>query len=747
MKKPKLNKKIILSIILLVNLVVFFSASTAMAQFGLSPANTQAGGFWANLASDIGKAIFRFLGTIFLGVGTLLLNLGTQFFEYMLTAGFKGHSEIAQVGWRVSRDIANMFFILFMVIIAFATILRIERYGAKELLPKLIIIALLINFSLVLCYVLIDITNVAAFFFINNATNNNQVKLSAVFLDGLQAARIMTAAFCEQYLIDRDACDANSSATTDQKNTCRTVAEKKYNECQSNITSQTTAEQDFLDVAISQIGSVFVVFIAVFIMFAGGVLMAIRSIAIWFLVIISPLAFMCFILPALRRQWEGWLHQFTRWCIFAPAYTFFLWLTAKICTQQKIQLISDIQNAPFLTLQANVNQFFSDPKYIFNFVFIGGFLIASLIAANQLGIRGAAAAMAIGKRWTGTIKGWTKKQAMRPVQMAGAGADIARGGALAKIAGSKIGTKLFGQKMAERLEARGEQIKQSAAERAYNKKYEALLRTMSNEHVLNEVETALGSRKLIAARVAQSRGILKTDANPAQAKAAATAFKNYGATDAAKQLEESRLEIIEGVDNLAQTIKRLATEGNLDKISAVSLSDHTVVAELIKNTTPAQQEDIIKRSKQHADNWEKSLNEMTAPVVSEETKTNAQKVMENMLIPDRDNALKAYITKTGDIYRVTKPELLESWAQKAGPEAFKKIKSTSVQSELPKLHLVAENIPTNQLASAIEKMSDSATVKEIIGYLKALTPTPTTNRNAIANQNMVKSNPALDKLA
>ncbi|GAH84046.1 unnamed protein product, partial [marine sediment metagenome] len=97
-----------------------------------------------------------------------LVRAGGAFFNGMLNLGFKSHLDIVKAGWEVTRDFSNMFFILFLVIIAFATILRFEKYGIKQLLPKIILIALLINFSLVICSVIIDFSNVAANFFIKD---------------------------------------------------------------------------------------------------------------------------------------------------------------------------------------------------------------------------------------------------------------------------------------------------------------------------------------------------------------------------------------------------------------------------------------------------------------------------------------------------------------------------------------------------------------------------------------------------
>ena len=68
--------------------------------------------------------------------------------------------EAVKVGWVIVRDLANMFFVLVLLVIAFATILRIESYNAKKLLPKLLIMAVVINFSKTIFGIIIDFSQV-----------------------------------------------------------------------------------------------------------------------------------------------------------------------------------------------------------------------------------------------------------------------------------------------------------------------------------------------------------------------------------------------------------------------------------------------------------------------------------------------------------------------------------------------------------------------------------------------------------
>src|SRR3989344_5568912 len=74
-------------------------------------------------------------------------------------------NELIEFGWTVVRDIANLGFVLVIIVIAFAVILRFREYGTQKLLFRLIAAAILVNFSLTIAGVFIDFTQVITNFF------------------------------------------------------------------------------------------------------------------------------------------------------------------------------------------------------------------------------------------------------------------------------------------------------------------------------------------------------------------------------------------------------------------------------------------------------------------------------------------------------------------------------------------------------------------------------------------------------
>lgn len=67
--------------------------------------------------------------------------------------------------WMVFRDIANYIFIAFFVVVIFSQLsgYGIDNYGIKKALPRLIMVAVLVNLSFILCQLAVDISNIVGF--------------------------------------------------------------------------------------------------------------------------------------------------------------------------------------------------------------------------------------------------------------------------------------------------------------------------------------------------------------------------------------------------------------------------------------------------------------------------------------------------------------------------------------------------------------------------------------------------------
>src|SRR3989344_988128 len=98
-----------------------------------------------------------------------LLGIAGLFADWMIQPAYIINSTVVQIGWGVTRDLANMLFILILLGIALDYIL-FQSFGVKRALPTLIVVALLINFSLPIAGIFIDFANVFSDFFITKVT-------------------------------------------------------------------------------------------------------------------------------------------------------------------------------------------------------------------------------------------------------------------------------------------------------------------------------------------------------------------------------------------------------------------------------------------------------------------------------------------------------------------------------------------------------------------------------------------------
>ena len=75
---------------------------------------------------------------------------------------FSGETSNVEQAWGTFRDIANVAFVilLLMVIISQITGVGIDNYGIKKILPKMIVAAILINLSYIICLIFVDLSNI-----------------------------------------------------------------------------------------------------------------------------------------------------------------------------------------------------------------------------------------------------------------------------------------------------------------------------------------------------------------------------------------------------------------------------------------------------------------------------------------------------------------------------------------------------------------------------------------------------------
>lgn len=693
------------------------------------------------LLGGIGKDILNTLGDVVQFCLNELFKISASLFEWALNRGFDSETvEVIKIGWTACRDFANMLFILIMVIIAFGTILRIEQYGVKKLLPKIIGIALLINFSFVFCSIIVDFSNITANFFIKDIKGkigDENGAISGQLATAFNVTGIYTTIKnCDEILkVGILKCDnlnliESIYSVVDPlfKARCYKTYADQADACKKQGGLTVKIDNDnFLQIMLGYaIGSI-VMIIAIFALSAGALMILFRIIAIWFLITIVPLAFICYALPGLQENWKKWWTKFLHWCIFAPVYTFFIWMAiqialAKANTKMGIDASSVSLSGNYSALSS---AFVNNPGgELISFFIIIGFLIGSLIVAQTLSIYGANAAMNIATNAKKGVAGWMGRQAMRPTKglgrLTGAGALTAGG-------------KLFGDtKLGRRMRARAAEMKMRPEKDPRNVAYERLTSTMSDGDVMKEsmvkaMTPGQKIRKLIATRNAARRGLFR-DATANEAGEAMETFKNSNDSESYQKLKETRLDAIKNNTERDNTTEKVVQEGNLNKIPAIALKDERLVAAIAKFASAPQMESLRNASPQHAENLKNSLNALT---------TTGNTIFAGMNALEQEKIHHSYASQKGDIGRMNVAQLV-NWAKKAGADGIKRISSTNSSS---RMNALAENMPTNQLAAIVEKIQDNVAARNMVRYLSTAT-----SPIAAANRQTVNHNPYLRTL-
>jgi hypothetical protein len=198
-----------------------------------------------------------------------------------------GENPIIATGLGITQGFVNMILVLILIYIALSTILRLAGYETKKLLVTFVVVALLVNFSPVLCGLIVDASNIVMNYFLKELTGGQQL------INSLKS------------IVD--------------------VVTANFNWEVFKVTKQIDIMMYFLVLAV------FNWFLALALMLFAAVFL-IRYIAIWILVILSPLAFACYILPATKKYWTLWWSQFLQWSFIGAIAGFFLYLGEQVAS-------------------------------------------------------------------------------------------------------------------------------------------------------------------------------------------------------------------------------------------------------------------------------------------------------------------------------------------------------------------------------------------------------------------------------
>ena len=188
--------------------------------------------------------------------------------------------------WQIMRDITNILFVVVLLIVVYSQItgIGITNYGIKKALPKLIIAAVLVNLSYILCALAVDASNILGSSLRGLFDN---IQIQAINAGGLSAdAAQITWSDLATALIGGGV-----------------------------VAGFVVAASSLL---FPILGALLCAIISVLI---GLITIGLRQSLVSILIMISPLAFICYLLPNTEKWFGKWKDIFISMLIFYPMFS------------------------------------------------------------------------------------------------------------------------------------------------------------------------------------------------------------------------------------------------------------------------------------------------------------------------------------------------------------------------------------------------------------------------------------------
>jgi hypothetical protein len=317
-------------------------------------------------------------------------------------------TSFVQTGFSISLSIANLAFVLGIIVIALATILRIESYSIKKMLWKLVVMAILVNFGLVI---------IAPIFAFSNATTQ-------YFLNSINPADTgytgFATAMVQKFVHDGSWFDNfNAESTAQNSGALGSVG--------TGVMATNSTLLGTIGAAMVPIFSLcFIILdflIVILVLLAFIIMLMIRYVYIAILAILLPFAWASWVFPSFSHLNKQWWNKFIQWTFFAPIFMFFLYLAlATIAGTSN----SDVFNTGNYLTSSNtiynaIMQFFGEgiTPIITEFlqeITLASLIIGGMIAADSMGVKFAGTVVSGAKSLSNKTWAATKKRTSRGVQ-------------------------------------------------------------------------------------------------------------------------------------------------------------------------------------------------------------------------------------------------------------------------------------------------------------------------------------------
>ncbi len=335
---------------------------------------------------------FGFIWLIFWIIGKLLaaLIIALDTFSRIPVYPKAGVPVVEEI-WKIMRDMANMAFIVALVVAAFATIFNtfssslafFKGMNWQQTLVKLLISAVLINFSLTLGVLVLDIAQVPT-----NMLLKSMGDIAGNLGSGLNPSQFMVG----------NISDANGVA---------------------NLTGVFDKAGGAMDATGGALVSLIfgIILLGAFLtcIFTGIAFIIYRIPMIWMLLMFSPLIWVARIFPGGEKSFSEWWSKLIGWAFFLPYYFFFVYLA--------LYLLGN-QDRIMKAITLNTNTAVYGPDISVQLIFFYTVVCIILMGGTKMAISWSQSTGAAGKKFFD----WADKAAKRSIPMLGSVESIKKAG-------------------------------------------------------------------------------------------------------------------------------------------------------------------------------------------------------------------------------------------------------------------------------------------------------------------------------
>jgi hypothetical protein len=380
----------------------------------------------------------------------MLVALGATLATWALV--LNGHvfdSPMVQTGFSICLALTNLGFVLGIIIVAIATILRSQTYGAKQILWKLVIMAILVNFGLVITRPIVALSDSMTNYFMIQAggggTLDSSTNLALTMMNSVSPQLFNTPPLSAQNFSNAIGNGGTNLCILMQSggNLFAAVGSKLFNTGTAKLCAQLAQQaaktatglppqnDNFTNILLHMVFSVIFMSVIMLTFFALAILLIVRYVALGILLVLLPLAWLAWIFPQFKSQFSKWWSEFIRWVSFPALAMFFIYLALLVFTkpgtgngstsylQDAAALPSTADQGPASTVAIMTNDV-GPIQNALNDTVILAIMIGGLFAASSLAGKAGSVVVGGAKSLAGWVGGAAGKAAARQGKKAAA---------------------------------------------------------------------------------------------------------------------------------------------------------------------------------------------------------------------------------------------------------------------------------------------------------------------------------------